>query len=81
MVWTDNREVLGRPDPCELAETPGFADGFDVLQCLVDLGATAEPQLDRALPLARRDLPFSGNTCGNNGGLEQDIYGARVNLS
>ena len=80
MVWTDNREVVDGPDPRELAETPGFDDGFDVLQCLVDLGATAEPQLNRALPLARRDLPYSGNTCGNNGGLDQDIYGARVNL-
>ena len=81
VVWTDNREVVNGPDPRELAETPGFDDGFDVLQCLVDLGATAEPELNRALPLARRDLPYSGNTCGNNGGLDQDIYGARVTLN
>ena len=33
------------------------------------------------LPLAARDVPFSGNTCGNNGGLDQDIVGALVGLS
>ena len=30
------------------------------------------------LPLARSDAPFTGNNCGNNGGLDQNIYGISV---
>ena len=81
LVWTDNRDVLDGSDPRELAETPNYDDGFDVAQCLNDLGPAAEPPLNGSLPLARRDVPFSGNTCGNNGGLDQDIVGALVGLS
>jgi hypothetical protein len=76
LAWTDNREVVDGADPREL-EADGFDDGFDVLQCRVDLGAPA-PELDPNVPLARRDAPYSGDNCGNAGGLDQDIYGARL---
>ena len=54
MAWTDNREVVGGADPREL-EADGYDDGFDVLQCRIDLGAG--PALTRDVPLARRDAP------------------------
>lgn len=72
-VWTDNRDVIRGPDPREATQ-----DGFDVLQCLVDLGAEAASGYDG--PRARSDAPFSGNNCGNNGGLDQQIYGNRVSV-
>jgi hypothetical protein len=72
MVWTDNRDVVRGEDPREEEQ-----DGFDVLQCLVDLGA---PNPTGEGPRARSDAPFSGNNCGNNGGLDQQIYGNRVSL-
>jgi hypothetical protein len=78
MTWTDNREVVDGPDPREI-EADGYDDLFDVLQCRTDLAAPA-PVLNPDLPLARRDAPFSGDTCGNGGGLDQDIYGVRLLL-
>ena len=80
MSWTDNRNVDEGNDPRELAED-GFDDNFDVEQCRVDLGATATVGiLSSQIPLARRDAPFSGDNCGNAGGLDQDIYGATTEL-
>lgn len=38
------------------------------------------PVLNPDLPLARRDAPYSGDSCGNGGGLDQDIYGVRLLL-
>lgn len=78
MSWTDNRNVVEGDDPREL-DLDGFDDNFDVAQCRVDLGAPAPP-LDPDIPLARRDAPFSGDNCGNQGGLDQDIYGASLEL-
>ena len=72
MVWTDNRDVVRGEDPREAEQ-----DGFDVAMCLVDLGA-ANPTGEG--PRARADAPFSGNNCGNNGGLDQQIYGNRVSV-
>jgi hypothetical protein len=77
-AWTDNRQVVGGTDPREL-EADGYDDGFDVLQCRVDLGAG--PALPETVPLARRDAPYSGDNCGNGGGLDQDIFGAMVPVS
>jgi hypothetical protein len=80
MSWTDNRNVDEGDDPRELAED-GFDDNFDVEQCRVDLGATETTGvLSSEIPLARRDAPFSGDNCGNAGGLDQDIYGATLEL-
>jgi hypothetical protein len=73
--WTDNRNVVPGSDPRELEEQEGFDDGFDVLQCRDDLADSVEGLLDPAMPLARRDAPFGGDTCANGGGLDQDIFG------
>ena len=78
LAWTDNRDVVPGPDPRETQEQGGFDDGFDVAQCLVDLGQSDGSELAAGIPLARRDAPFSGNNCGNNGGLDQNIYGTSV---
>jgi hypothetical protein len=40
-----------------------------------DLADQPEGLLDPNIPLARRDAPFGGDTCGNAGGLDQDIFG------
>lgn len=77
MTWTDNRDVVAGFDPREL-EADGFDDGFDVAQCLIDLGQADGSELAQNVPLARRDAPYSGNNCGNNGGLDQNIYGNSV---
>jgi hypothetical protein len=77
MSWTDNRDVVPGADPREL-EADGFDDGFDVAQCLIDLGQSDGSELAEDIPLARRDAPYSGNNCGNNGGLDQNIYGISV---
>jgi hypothetical protein len=73
--WTDNRNVVPGTDPRELDAQDGFDDGFDVLQCRDDLADSVEGLLDPDMPLARRDAPFGGDTCGNGGGLDQDIFG------
>jgi hypothetical protein len=73
--WQDNRNVLPGQDPRELDAQDGFDDGFDVLQCRDDLADSVEGLLDSEMPLARRDAPFGGDTCGNSGGLDQDIFG------
>lgn len=75
VTWTDNRDVVRGDDPREAEQ-----DGFDVLQCLVDLGEPALTREEFVGPRARAELPFSGNNCGNNGGLDQNIYGARVSV-
>jgi len=77
MVWTDNREVVDGVDPRETEAEGGFVDGFDVAQCLVDLGRAAG-DVNEDVPLARADAPYSGNNCGNTGGLDQDIFGTSM---
>lgn len=78
-AWTDNREVVPGEDPRETEAQDGFVDGFDVLQCRVDL-AEVGGDVNRNVPLARADAPYTGDNCGNAGGLDQDIYGARIAL-
>jgi hypothetical protein len=73
--WTDDRNVVPGQDQRELEAQDGFDDGFDVLQCRDDLAESPEGLLDPEMPLARRDAPFGGDTCGNAGGLDQDIFG------
>lgn len=79
LVWTDNREVVPGEDPRETQAQGGFVDGFDVLQCRIDLGRSPE-EVNRDVPLARADAPFTGDNCGNAGGLDQDIFGQRISL-
>ena len=78
-AWTDNRQVVPGVDPRETEAEGGFVDGFDVRQCRVDLGR-AEGEVNADVPLARADAPYSGDNCGNSGGLDQDIFGARIAL-
>ena len=73
MTWTDNRDVVPGTDPREDEQ-----DGFDVQQCRVDLGENTQSRGDG--PLARRDAPFTGDNCGNGGGLDQNIYGSSLLL-
>ncbi|MGI8909542.1 MAG: hypothetical protein ACR2JR_03175 [Rubrobacteraceae bacterium] len=73
MSWTDNRDVVPGTDPREEEQ-----DGFDVLQCRTDLGENTQERNDG--PLARRDAPFTGDNCGNGGGLDQNIYGSSLLL-
>ncbi|MBA2345155.1 MAG: exo-alpha-sialidase [Rubrobacter sp.] len=73
MSWTDNRNVVPGTDPREEEQ-----DGFDVRQCRTDLGKNTQSRDDG--PLARRDAPFTGDNCGNGGGLDQDIYGSSLLL-
>ena len=73
MTWTDNRDVVPGTDPLEDEQ-----DGFDVQQCRVDLGENTQSRDDG--PLARRDAPFTGDNCGNGGGLDQNIYGSSLLL-
>ncbi len=75
MSWTDNRDVAAGTDPREEQQ-----DGFDVLQCRVDLGTGAQDEDRGEGPLARRDPPYSGDNCGNGGGLNQNIYGSSLVL-
>jgi hypothetical protein len=70
MSWTDNRDVEPGSDPRE-----DFDDGFDVLQCRTDLGEPPDGGIISGLPRARAEAPFSGDNCGNAGGLDQNIYG------
>ena len=78
-TWTDNRQVVPGADARETEAEDGFVDGFDVAQCLVDLGRSPE-DVNEDIPLARADAPYSGNNCGNAGGLDQDIFGQRLPL-
>jgi hypothetical protein len=78
MSWTDNRDVVPGSDPRELQAQNGFDDGFDVAQCLIDLAPPDDEDVIPGVPLARSDAPFTGNNCGNNGGLDQNIYGVSV---
>ncbi|MBA3635245.1 MAG: glycoside hydrolase [Actinomycetota bacterium] len=73
MTWSDNRDVVPGTDPREDEQ-----DGFDVQQCRVDLGENTQSRDDG--PLARRDAPFTGDNCGNGGGLDQNIYGSSLLL-
>lgn len=79
LAWTDNREVVPGEDPRETEAQSGFVDGFDVLQCRIDL-ADPPDAVNPDLPLARADAPYTGDNCGNGGGLDQDIYGQRIEL-
>jgi hypothetical protein len=78
MGWTDNRDVVEGDDPRETTVPGGYDDDFDVLQCRVDLGAEPVDQVIAGVPLARADAPFSGDNCGNAGGLDQNIYGTSI---
>ena len=80
LAWTDNREVVPGEDPRETEAQHGFVDGFDVLQCRIDLGAQPN-EVNPNIPLARADAPYTGDNCGNAGGVDQDIYGQRLDLS
>ena len=80
LAWTDNRQVVPGVDPRETQAQGGFVDGFDVLQCRVDL-APVPNEVNRNIPLARADAPFTGDNCGNGGGLDQDIFGQRISLN
>jgi len=75
MSWTDNRDVLPGEDPRETEAEDGFVDGFDVQQCRIDLAEGGDLS---GGPLARRDAPYSGDNCANDGGLDQNIYGISV---
>ncbi len=76
-VWTDNRNVEPGEDPRE----EDYDDNFDVLQCRDDLASNDfAGLLKNQIPLSRRDAPFGGDTCGNSGGLDQDIYGVSFTL-
>jgi hypothetical protein len=79
LTWTDNRQVVPGVDPRETEAEAGFVDGFDVLQCRIDLGRSPG-EVNRTIPLARADAPFTGDNCGNAGGLDQDIFGQRLLL-
>ena len=74
VTWTDNRDVIRGTDLRETTQ-----DGFDVDQCLIDLGAPTATSTFNG-PRARSDAPFSGNNCGNSGGIDQNIYGNRVSV-
>lgn len=78
MTWTDNRDVVPGTDPRELEEQNGFNDRFDVQQCRTDLAENTQSRDDG--PLARRDAPYTGDNCGNGGGLDQNIYGSSLRL-
>jgi hypothetical protein len=78
MTWTDNRDVVEGDDPRETTAEGGYDDNFDVLQCRVDLGAEPPDQVTSGVPLARADAPFTGDNCGNAGGLDQNIYGISI---
>lgn len=78
-AWTDNRQVVPGEDPRETEAQAGFVDGFDVQQCRIDLGAI-EGAVNTNVPLARADAPYTGDNCGNGGGLDQDIFGTRIAL-
>ncbi len=78
MSWTDNRDVVRGTDPREIEEQDGFNDRFDVLQCRTDLAENTQSRDDG--PLARRDAPYTGDNCGNSGGLDQNIYGSSLLL-
>ena len=78
-TWTDNRQVVPGEDPRETEAEGGFVDGFDVQQCRVDLGRSAD-EINWDVPLARADAPYTGDNCGNGGGLDQDIFGQRLAL-
>ncbi|HSK53224.1 MAG TPA: hypothetical protein VLA44_10740 [Clostridia bacterium] len=78
MSWTDNRDVLEGDDPRETTAPGGYDDNFDVLQCRIDLGAADGDDVLAGVPLARADAPFTGDNCGNAGGLDQNIYGTSI---
>jgi hypothetical protein len=78
MTWTDNRDVVEGDDPRETTAPGGYDDNFDVLQCRTDLGAPSGSGINSGIPLARADAPFSGDNCGNAGGLDQNIYGTSI---
>jgi hypothetical protein len=78
LSWTDNRDVVEGDDLRETTAPGGYDDNFDVLQCRVDLGATDGGDVVSGVPLARADAPFTGDNCGNAGGLDQNIYGTSI---
>jgi hypothetical protein len=69
VVWTDSRDLVPGDDPREVGEDDD-ADGFDVYQPCVyvpnDINAPSYTS------------PSIGDPCLSQGGLDQNIYGARV---
>jgi hypothetical protein len=66
---------------CRSGRDPGFErvnDGFDLVQCRVDLDAPTPPATLPGGPRFRSDAPFTGDNCGNAGGVNQDIFGIGV---
>ena len=62
MSWTDNRNVVARRRPPRDPGPRRFDDGFDVLQCRVDLGPPTTPATLPGVPLARSDAPSPATT-------------------
>jgi hypothetical protein len=70
VVWTDSRDLVAGDDPREIGDDDD-ADGFDVMQdgCVyvpndIDASSYTSPTID--------------DECLDQGGLDQNIYGARV---
>jgi hypothetical protein len=49
-----------------------------LVQCRVDLDAPTPPATLPGGPRFRSDAPFTGDNCGNAGGVNQDIFGIGV---
>lgn len=78
MSWTDNRDVVEGDDLRETTAEGGYDDNFDVLQGRIDRAPPTEADVISGIPLARAGAPFSGDNCGNAGGLDQNIYGTSI---
>ena len=78
MSWTDNRNVVPAPTPRD----PGARRVQRRLRRRSNAASTSAPPTTPAtlpgIPLARSDAPFTGDNCGNAGGLDQDIFGTSV---
>lgn len=68
MTWTDNRDVVPGDDPRETdPDGDGVHQGFD-------------DDFDVSMCVFFEGGAYTGNRCGNNGGLDQNIYGDTVTL-
>jgi hypothetical protein len=69
VVWTDSRDLVPGTDPREVGDDDD-ADGFDVYQpCVYDPNDINAPSYSS---------PTIDDPCLSQGGLDQNIYGARV---
>jgi hypothetical protein len=69
VVWTDSRDLVPGTDPREVGDDDD-ADGFDVFQpCVYDPNDINAPSYSS---------PTIDDPCLSQGGLDQNIYGARV---